>query len=101
MTKERRNFLGIVYKQHPDKSSILEGKRVVDVIDDDEGVRVELQDGTFEGDILVGCDGVHSAVRGLMWKTANANIPDHISSREKRCKDSPLRTWTFYVLMLI
>lgn len=99
---ERRNFLRIVCKQHPDKSRILEGERVVDVIDDDEGVRVELQDGTFEeGDILIGCDGVHSAVRELMWKTADASIPDYISSRKKRCKEFPPRTWTFYVLTLI
>ena len=86
---ERRNFLEIVYKQHPDKGRILEKKRVVDVIENDDGVRVELQDGTVEeGDILIGCDGVHSTVRELMWRNANASIPDHISSREKRCKFS-------------
>jgi FAD dependent monooxygenase len=84
---ERRHFLQIVYDQLPDKSKILTGKRVVDVVDNDEGVRVELQDGTFEeGDILIGCDGVHSSVRESMWKAANATIPDHISAKEKRCK---------------
>lgn len=84
---ERRNFLRIVHEQLPDKSKILTGKRVVDVIDKDEGVRVELQDGTIEeGDILIGCDGVHSSVRELMWREANASIPGHISAREKRCK---------------
>ena len=87
---ERRNFLRIVHAQLPDKSKILEGKRVVDVTDNDEGVRVELQDGTFEeGDILIGCDGVHSSVRELMWKSANASIPGHISAREKRCEFCP------------
>ncbi len=83
---ERRNFLRIVYEQLPDKSKILTGRRVVDVIDDDDDVRVMLQDGTFEdGDILVGCDEVHSSVRGAMWKTTNATISDYISAKEKRC----------------
>ena len=86
ITIERRKFLRIVYEQLPQKSQILSNKRVVDVFDNEDGVRVELQDGTFEeGDILVGCDGVHSAVRELMWRNANKDIPDHISAREKRC----------------
>ena len=87
ITMERRNFLRIVYDQLPDKSKILTGKRVTGMVDHEDGVRVELQDGTVEdGDVLIGCDGVHSSVRELMWREANAIIPDHISAKEKRCE---------------
>jgi FAD dependent monooxygenase len=87
---ERRNFLRIVHEQLPDKTKILTGKRVVDVVDNDDGVLVKLQDGTCEeGDILIGCDGVHSSVRELMWRNANASMPNHISAQEKRCELQP------------
>ena len=40
------------------------GARVADVSQDVNGVEVTLQDGaTVRGDVLVGCDGIHSAVR--------------------------------------
>src|SRR6202023_796135 len=40
------------------------GARVADVSQDAHGVEVTLQDGaTVRGDVLVGCDGIHSAVR--------------------------------------
>ena len=40
------------------------GKRVVSVQEDENGVRVSLQDGTIDtSDLLLGCDGIRSAVR--------------------------------------
>jgi hypothetical protein len=40
------------------------GARVTDVSQDADGVEVKLQDGsTLRDDVLVGCDGIHSAVR--------------------------------------
>ncbi|EFQ99799.1 FAD binding domain-containing protein [Nannizzia gypsea CBS 118893] len=84
ITMERRNFLQIVYDQLPDKSKILTKRRVVDVVDNEDGVMVKLADGTTEhGDILIGCDGVHSTVRELMWRNANSSIPNHITAQEK------------------
>lgn len=84
---ERRNFLRIVHEQIPDKSFIKTGKRVVDVIDNEDGVIVKLHDGTQEeGDMLIGCDGVHSMVRELMWRDANLAQPDLITAGEKRCE---------------
>lgn len=82
---ERRNFLRIVHEQLPDKSRIRTGKRVVDVVDNEDGVSVKLDDGTTEeGDVLIGCDGVHSTVRELMWRNANLTTPDYISTNEKK-----------------
>ena len=63
------------------------GKRVVNVIDNDEEVYVELEDGSVEkGDIVVACDGVHSTVRDAMWNNANRMIPDFITTKEKESK---------------
>ncbi|RYP77149.1 hypothetical protein DL769_003494 [Monosporascus sp. CRB-8-3] len=84
LTMERKDFLRIIYEQHPDKRKIKEGKRVVDVDDREDGVTVKLSDGSVEeGDILIGCDGVHSTVRELMWRNANTSIPNMITAREK------------------
>ncbi|KUI61461.1 Zeaxanthin epoxidase, chloroplastic [Cytospora mali] len=84
LTMERRDFLRIIFEQHPDKNRILTGKRVLDYEEDNSGVTVKLEDGTEErGDILIGCDGVHSTVRSLMWKHANTAIPGYITAEEK------------------
>lgn len=85
---ERKDFLRIIYENHPNKTRIKTNKRVVDVMDEIDGVRVVLQDGSCEqGDILLGCDGVHSAVRELMWRNANDSTPGYISAREKTCEN--------------
>lgn len=85
-------LLQIMYDQLPDKSYVKTGKRVCNVIDTKDGVLVEMTDGTVEeGDILIGCDGVHSAVRELMWKNANEIIPDYITVKEKTCEFQKLR----------
>jgi FAD dependent monooxygenase len=84
---ERRAFLRIVYECLPDKSKVLTDKRVIDVKESDDGVLVKLQDGTTEqGDIVIGCDGVHSRVRDLMWRNANLAVENRITSKEKRCE---------------
>ena len=83
---ERRSFLRILYENHPDKSRIKTGKRVVDVEEQENGVIVKLEDGTTEhGDILIGCDGVHSTVRELMWQRTNEKFPHLIDCKEKQC----------------
>jgi FAD dependent monooxygenase len=49
-----------------------------------EGVRVHLSDGTFEeGDMVIGADGVYSAVRTQMWNYANACLPNTIPESDK------------------
>lgn len=84
---ERRRFLEILYENTPDKSKIRSGTAVVDVIDHDKGVKVILADGSVEdGDLVLGCDGVHSNVRNMMWRNANAAVPGMITTAEKKCK---------------
>jgi FAD-dependent urate hydroxylase len=47
--------------------AIKHGKRLVDAVDDVDGVHATFDDGTTaRADILIGCDGVHSTVRGLI-----------------------------------
>jgi 2-polyprenyl-6-methoxyphenol hydroxylase-like FAD-dependent oxidoreductase len=76
-----------MYDQLPDKSYVQTRKCVCNVIETKDGVRVEMTDGTIEeGDILLGCDGVHSKVRELMWKNANEIIPNYITVKEKTCE---------------
>ncbi|NEB74633.1 FAD-dependent monooxygenase [Streptomyces sp. SID14478] len=49
------------------------GKRLVDVKDTGNGIRAIFADGTEEhGDLLIGCDGLHSTVRTLIDPTAPA-----------------------------
>ncbi|KAF7590326.1 hypothetical protein BBP40_002976 [Aspergillus hancockii] len=82
---ERRRFLEILYENHPDKSKIRSGAAVVDVIDHDKGIRVILADGSVEeGDLVIGCDGVHSNIRNIMWRNANAAVPGMITTSEKK-----------------
>ncbi|KAF7562291.1 hypothetical protein G7046_g1840 [Stylonectria norvegica] len=85
LTMERRDFLRIMHEQLPDERYVKTGKKVVDVIDREDGVTVILQDGTQEeGDMLIGCDGVHSTVRELMWRNANLAQPNLVNAQEKR-----------------
>ena len=57
-------------------SGVLPGMRMIRASQDASGVRVEFENGTsLEGDILIGCDGIHSALRqtihpidkGIRW----------------------------------
>ena len=49
------------------------GRRLVDAEDTGDGVRARFADGSeATGDVLVGCDGVHSAVRALVDPAAPA-----------------------------
>lgn len=88
---ERRAFLQAIFECFPDKSVIKTHRRVIDIIESEDGIKVVLADGTEEyGDIVVGCDGVNSIVRQAMWANAEKTVPGHITLKEKRSEASNL-----------
>lgn len=79
--------LRVLYDNIKDKTKILTKKRIQNVEMTDDGVVVKVFDGsTYKGDILVGADGIHSSVRGEMWRIANETSPGWIPLDEHRCK---------------
>lgn len=51
--------------------AIEHGKRLVDAVETSDGVRAAFADGSSEeADVLIGCDGVHSTVRGSIDRAA-------------------------------
>ena len=57
-----------MYRAQPSKSKLLANKAVVSIEDDEHGVKVTTKDGSvYEGDIVIGADGVWSTVRQAMW----------------------------------
>ena len=84
---ERRVFLQILYDSLPDKTCIRTGRPVREVKQSVSGVEVKLEDGTIvTGDMVLGCDGVHSLVRTAMWDHASITAAGLITAKEKTCK---------------
>ncbi|KAJ4214447.1 hypothetical protein NW759_010463 [Fusarium solani] len=80
---DRQVVLQVLYDNIKDKTKVLVNKRVDKVHTSDDGVVVKTSDGSsFEGHILVGADGIHSTVRGEMWRIANEMSPGWIPSDE-------------------
>jgi len=62
------------------------GTKVTDLYDGVDGVVARLADGTVEkGDMVIGCDGVHSLTRESMWDEGNREVPGLITVQEKKC----------------
>jgi 2-polyprenyl-6-methoxyphenol hydroxylase-like FAD-dependent oxidoreductase len=53
----------------------------------EDGVQVALKDGSIiHGDLLVGADGVHSRMRGEIWRIAGSETSDYPISELSQCK---------------
>lgn len=75
--------LKILYDNIKDKTKVLTRKRVDNVDFVGEGVVVKTTDGSsYQGDILVGADGIHSTVREEMWRLAQKMSPGWIAEDE-------------------
>lgn len=75
--------LQVLYENIQDKSKVLTNKRLKQLEVDEKGVTAITTDGsTYTGDILVGADGIHSAVRQEMWRIADKISPGYIPTSE-------------------
>ncbi|KAL4900544.1 hypothetical protein BDW74DRAFT_182630 [Aspergillus multicolor] len=91
MLLERRALLETLYVTLPDKSKVVFNKEVEKIIEQATHIDVFFADGTSErGDLVIGADGVHSAVRQAMWERANSIEPGIITVDEKK---SIMATW--------
>ncbi|RSM04965.1 hypothetical protein CDV31_009766 [Fusarium ambrosium] len=74
---DRQTLIQTLYDNIRDKSKILANKRVETVSLGENGVAVLASDTTiYQGDILIGADGIHSTVREEMRRLANLMHPD-------------------------
>lgn len=74
----RPELYDLLYRQVP-SSKVHFSKKLVSFDQDEEGVTIMLGDNTTaRGDILVGADGAHSAVRKYLYGTLNSQglLPD-------------------------
>lgn len=81
-------LLQVLYDMIEHKDRILTGKRVARLeMSDGELARVHTKDGSvYEGDIVVGADGVHSATRSEMWRLADELAPGTFTANEEAGK---------------
>lgn len=81
---ERRQFLQEMYDTLPDKTYVKTSCPVYNIKQDPTGVEVTLSNGEVErGDLILGCDGVYSSVKSIMWDYANKASPGMITVKEK------------------
>nr|BDO47155.1 FAD-dependent monooxygenase BrvE [Penicillium bialowiezense] len=73
---ERQKLLQVLYDFLPNQSKVLSNKAVVSVSHEKDTLcAVRTQDGgVYEGDLVVGADGVHSQVRSHMWNSHSGRI---------------------------
>ncbi|KAK8029894.1 FAD binding domain protein [Apiospora rasikravindrae] len=93
---ERQNFLQILYDSLPNKSPVRTGRAVEDVEQFSDRVEVRLSTGEIEvGDMVLGCDGVHSLVRSAMWDYATRTSPGLVQAKEKTSLKTSWKTLIF------
>lgn len=82
---DRQAVLQVLYDNINHKTRVRTSQKVVSVQHKDEGVVVKTSDGnSYEGDLVIGADGIHSVVRTEMWRTANEESPGYIPVDEPK-----------------
>ncbi|OMP83695.1 Zeaxanthin epoxidase, chloroplastic [Diplodia seriata] len=85
MFMERYQLLRVLYKHITEKERVFVDKKVQKIEDYEGRVLVHTEDGTtFEGQITVGADGVHSTVRKEMWRNADEKDPGAIPTEDRQ-----------------
>ncbi|KAH7012377.1 FAD binding domain-containing protein [Macrophomina phaseolina] len=81
---DRQMVLRALFDHLKGKDKVLANKRVEKVSLQGSGVTVITKDGTsYQGDLLVGADGIHSNVRNEMWRIADQVSPGYIPASER------------------
>ncbi|KAL9943127.1 hypothetical protein D7B24_007388 [Verticillium nonalfalfae] len=89
---DRRTVIQVLYDNLKFKNRVMTDKRVTRVDHHEDHVAVHTKDGSvYTGDIVIGGDGVHSAVRKEMWRLASEASPglfkdDELSGLQSVCK---------------
>ncbi|KAK2729458.1 FAD binding domain protein [Colletotrichum kahawae] len=86
MFMERYELLCVMYKHIKEKNRFFVNKKVKRVETRENGATVYTQDGSvFQGQIVVGADGVRSTIRREMWRNADAaNDSAAIPARDRQ-----------------
>ncbi|KAI8803995.1 hypothetical protein BJ742DRAFT_713703 [Cladochytrium replicatum] len=81
---DRQWLIQVLYDNIKDKTKVLTRVKITKIDQSDEGVVVVCADGTaYDGDIVVGADGVHSFVRTEMWRHMEEDDPTLLPPGEK------------------
>ncbi|KAJ5760836.1 hypothetical protein N7520_007992 [Penicillium odoratum] len=92
----REQLLRILYNNVPDKSKVLLKKKVMTVDHSDDGVVVKCEDGSeYAGSMIAGADGVHSTIRGEMWR----HMEESKKGKSKAKKDKKAITVEYACLL--
>ncbi|KAJ5627291.1 Monooxygenase FAD-binding [Penicillium herquei] len=74
--QDRKQVISVLHDNLRDKSKVHTSQGVVKIHPLEDGVKVETIDGSmFEGDIVVGADGIHSHVLDEMQRLAEIDMP--------------------------